>query len=92
MLRLFYLGGASMNEKIVSTIVVVCASIAALFFVVKQNFELAILFLTIMFTFSNFFRARSFKEQGHVKEAKWMNGMAIFFGISAVIVLIIVLT
>jgi len=81
-----------MNEKIVSTILVACSSLAALFFVIKQNFELAILFLTIMFTFTNFFRSRSFKEQGYDKEAKWMKAMAIFFGISSIIVFIIVLT
>lgn len=81
-----------MNEKIVSTILVVCSSLAALFFVIKQNFELAILFLTIMFTFSNFFRSRSFKEQGYIKEANWMKKMSIFFGISSIIVFIIVLT
>jgi hypothetical protein len=81
-----------MNEKIVSTILVACSSLAALFFVIKQNFELAILFLTIMFTFTNFFRARSFKEQGYVKEAKWMKAMSIFFGISSILVLVIVLT
>ena len=81
-----------MNEKIVSTILVAFSSLAALFFVVKQNFELAILFLTIMFTFSNFFRARSFKEQGYVKEAKWMKSMSIFFGICSILVLILVLT
>ena len=81
-----------MNEKIVSTILVACSSLAALFFVIKQNFELAILFLTIMFTFSNFFRARSFKEQGYIKEAKWMKSMSIFFGISSILVLVIVLT
>ena len=81
-----------MNEKIVSTILVACSSLAALFFVVKQNFELAILFLTIMFTFSNFFRARSFKEQGYVKESKWMKTMSIFFGICSILVLIVILT
>ena len=81
-----------MNEKIVSTILVACSSLAAVFFVIKQNFELAIFFLTIMFTFSNFFRARSFKDQGYVKEAKWMKSMSIFFGICSIIVLIIVIT
>lgn len=81
-----------MNEKIVSTILVAISSIAALFFVVQKNFELAILFLTLMFTFSNFFRARAFKEKGYIKEAKWMKVMSIFFGISSILVLWIVLT
>ena len=81
-----------MNEKIVSTVLVACSSLAALFFVIKQNFELAILFLTIMFTFSNFFRARSFKEQGYIKESKWMKAMSIFFGICSILILIIVVS
>jgi hypothetical protein len=81
-----------MNEKLISTILVVCCSIAALFFVVKQNFDFAIFFLTLMFTFSNFFRAKTFKQQGYEKEAKWMKGMSIFFGICAVLMLILILT
>jgi choline-glycine betaine transporter len=80
-----------MNNKIVSTILVACASLLALFFVIKQNFELAVLFLTIMFTFSNFFRSRSFKEQGYEKESKWMKSMAIFFGICSILILIVII-
>ena len=81
-----------MNEKILSTILVACSSLAALFFVIKQNFEFAIFFLTLMFTFSNFFRAKSFKEQGYIKESGWMKKMSIFFGICTILVLIVILT
>ena len=81
-----------MNNKVISTILVAGSSFAALFFVIKQNFELAILFLTLMFTFTNFFRARTFKEQGYIKESGWMKKMAIFFGICTVVVLIVLLT
>lgn len=81
-----------MNEKVLSTILVGISSIAAIYFVIKQNFELAVLFLTIMFACSNFFRYRSFKSEGHIKEAKWMRGLAIFFSIATVIIFYIVIT
>ncbi len=80
-----------MNEKKISIALVALSSITAFYFVIKQNFEMAILFLTIMFTFTNFFRARSFKADGYVKESKWMKAMSIFFGISSILILIIVL-
>lgn len=81
-----------MNEKVLSTILVAISSLAALFFVIKQNFELAVLCLTIMFTCSNYFRYRSFKSEGYIKEAKWMRSLAIFFGIATILVLYIVIT
>jgi len=56
------------------------------------NFNFAVLAMTIMFAVSNGFRAKSFKEQGYVKEAKWMKYMAIFFSIASIVVLIIILT
>jgi len=56
------------------------------------NFNFAVLAMTIMFAVSNGFRAKSFKEQGYVKEAKWMKYMAIFFSIASIVVLFIILT
>ncbi|MEK4230976.1 hypothetical protein [Solibacillus sp. FSL H8-0538] len=81
-----------MNEKIVSTVLVVGASLTALFFVVKQNFELAVFALTIMFALSNFFRFRSFKEKGYEKEAKWMKYMSLFFAVASAFVLYIIIS
>ena len=79
-----------MNEKIISTILVACASLTALFFVVKNNWEAAIAALTIMFTLTNFSRSRRFKEQGYEKEAKWMKTMSIIFAILSVLTLYVV--
>lgn len=59
-------------EKAISLVLVAAASLSALFFIVKQNMEAAILSMTIMFTLTNFFRSRTFKEKGHEKESKWM--------------------
>ncbi|WP_107943342.1 MULTISPECIES: hypothetical protein [Metasolibacillus] len=81
-----------MNEKVISMLLVIASSALAIFFIIKQNFNLAVLFLTVMFTFSNFFRYRSFMRQGYVKEAKWMRNLAIFFGLATVVVVFILVT
>lgn len=81
-----------MNEKLVSLVLISCASLAAVFFVIKQNMELAIFCLTVMFTLTNFFRSRNFAAQGYEKEAKWMKKMSIFFAILSLIALYVVLT
>ncbi|AVK95241.1 hypothetical protein FCT18_13240 [Lysinibacillus sphaericus] len=81
-----------MNTKWVSSILVAIFSIAAIVCIIIGNFNLAVLAMTIMFALSNGFRAKSFKEQGYVKEAKWMKYMAIFFSIASIAVLIIIFT
>lgn len=81
-----------MNKKWVSSILVAFFSIAAIVFVVKGNFDFAVLAMTVMFALSNGFRAKSFKEQGYTKEAKWMQYMSIFFSIASVVVLAVILT
>lgn len=77
-------------EKAISLVLVAAASLSALFFIVKQNMEAAILSMTIMFTLTNFFRSRTFKEKGHEKEAKWMRKMSITFAILSVVVLFVI--
>ena len=81
-----------MNEKIVSMILVTISSLLALYFVIVGNFELSVLFLTLMFTLTNFFRYRSFMQQGMKKEAKWMRNTSVLFAALAVIVLVVVIT
>ncbi|KOS67013.1 aspartyl/asparaginyl-tRNA synthetase [Lysinibacillus contaminans] len=81
-----------MNTKWIPSILVAFFSIAAIVFVVKGNFDFAVLAMTVMFAMSNGFRAKSFKEQGYIKEAKWMRYMAVFFGIASVAVLAIITT
>lgn len=78
-----------MNEKFISIVLVAATSLGALFFMVKNNIDLAVFFLTLMFTFSNFFRWRSSKQQGLEKETKWMKKMTITFLILTCITLII---
>lgn len=81
-----------MNEKIISVVLVTISSLLALYFVIVGNFELAVLFLTIMFIFTNFFRYRSFKQKGMEREAKWMRNTSFFFALLALIVLYTVVT
>ena len=52
--------------------------------------EAAILAMTIMFTFTNFYRSRTFKEKGHEKEAKWMRTMSIVFAVLSAVVLFVI--
>ena len=81
-----------MNGKVISLILVAISSLLALYFVIIGNFELAVLFLTIMFTLTNFFRYRSFMQQGMEKEAKWMRNTSVLFGVLALIVFVVVIT
>jgi hypothetical protein len=78
-------------EKSISLLLVAATSFSALFFIIKQNMEAAILSMTIMFTLTNYFRSRTFKEKGHEKESKWMKKMSITFAILSVIVLYVII-
>lgn len=81
-----------MNKNWISSILVALLSITAIVFVIKGNFDFAVLAMTIMFALSNGFRAKSFKEQGYTKEAKWMQYMAVFFSIASLVVLAVIVT
>lgn len=78
-------------EKTISLVLVAASSLSALFFIIKQNMDAAILSMTIMFTITNLFRSRTFKQKGHDKEAKWMQKMSMIFAILSVLVVIVML-
>ncbi|MCH7323651.1 MULTISPECIES: hypothetical protein [Solibacillus] len=78
-------------ERMISLVLVAASSLSALFFIIKQNMDAAILSMTIMFTITNFFRSRTFKEKGHDKEANWMRKMSMIFAILSVLVVVIML-
>ncbi|MEK4701435.1 hypothetical protein MKX47_18080 [Solibacillus sp. FSL R7-0668] len=78
-------------EKAISLVLVAALSLSALFFIIKQNMDAAILSMTLMFTLTNFFRSRTFKEKGHDKEANWMRKMSIIFAVLSVLVAIVML-
>lgn len=57
-------------------------ALAALYSIIRLALMEAVLWMTALFTVTNGFRAKSFKEQGLVRESKWMLGMSLFFGIA----------
>lgn len=81
-----------MSSKWISSIVVVVASVLAIVLMVLQKYNWSILAMTIMFAVSNSFRAKTFKEQGYEREAKWMQWMGLFFTIASVVVLFVIIT
>lgn len=74
-------------EKWLPIVIVAISSVLALYFIIVKNFHVAILLLTLMFTFSNFFRYRSFMRQGYVKEAQWMKWLSLFFAGATIVVI-----
>lgn len=85
-----------MSEKLPSRmrnwffgIPVVVSSALAIYFVIQGSLNLAVLFMTLVFVFTNSYRAITFKERGMDKEAKWMKGMAVFFAVAFIGVLVL---
>lgn len=81
-----------MNNKVLLFVLITITSLAAIFFVIKQNMELAIFCLTILMTLTNYFRSRNFAAQGYEKESKTMKRMSIFFALMSLVILYIILT
>lgn len=80
-----------MQFKWVSGIAIVVAALASLYFIVKSNLNYAVLAMLALFTMTNGFRAKSFRDQGFERQSKWMAGMSVFFGISFLGVLLYIL-
>lgn len=62
-------------------------SILAVIFLFMGYMDIAVLFMTVLFVLTNTFRYRQMKAQGMDREAKWMMGMAVIFGILFFVVL-----
>lgn len=62
-------------------------SILAVVFLIMGYMDVAVLFMTVLFVTTNTFRYRQMKAQGMDREAKWMMGMAVIFGILFFVVL-----
>lgn len=80
-----------MNRNWIAGLLIAAVSLAAIFFIIKGNLNLAVLFMTALFALSNGFRAISFKEKGFEREAKWMKWMSIFFSATFVVLFVIIL-
>ena len=77
-------------EKTITMLAVIVTSLLSVWFIIRGNFELAVLFLTLMFTCTNFTRYRSAQRQGLEKEAKWMRGSMLVFAVLFILVLVFV--
>ena len=80
-----------MNMRLVQGIGIALLSITALTFLIFGHLEVAVLFMTLLFVLTNSFRYRHMKSQGMHREAKWMLGMAIIFGLLFFVVLATIL-
>lgn len=78
-----------MNERVISITLIVLSSVLALVFMFMNKLNVAVLFMTLLFMFSNFFRYRSFKEKGMEKESKWMLVSAGIFAVLFFVVLFV---
>lgn len=76
-----------MNPKIIQGVLILLLAITAIAFLFMGSMEIAVLFMTLLFVLTNTFRYRQMKERGMHREAKWMKGMAIIFGILFFVVL-----
>jgi len=67
---------------------IVAAALASVYFIIKLDLNNSVLSMVALFSLTNGARAKSFREQGMVRESKWMLWMSIFFGGAFVVLLI----
>ncbi|WOV87115.1 hypothetical protein QWT69_14810 [Sporosarcina oncorhynchi] len=79
-----------MNLKKIFMASIILFAVIALVFVFLAKFNLAILAMMALFTLTNASRANSFKDQGHVREARWMRYLSIVFAFAFVVVFILI--
>lgn len=77
-----------MQVKWLFGIGIVAAAVASLFFIIKLEFNYAVLAMVALFSMTNGARARSFRNQGMERESKWMRWMSMFFGVAFIVLLI----
>lgn len=76
-----------MSSKVLKGTGIASLSILAVVFLIMGYMDIAVLFMTVLFVMTNTFRYRQMKAQGMDREAKWMMGMAVIFGILFFVVL-----
>ncbi|MGO1060454.1 hypothetical protein ACTL32_15060 [Planococcus sp. FY231025] len=79
-----------LNNKLLLGVLIAFLSITSLTFLIMGNLDMAVLLMTLLFVLTNSFRYRQMKARGMDREAKWMLGMAIIFGILFFVVLAMV--
>lgn len=79
-----------LNRKWLQAILILGLSGISIAFLIAGNLEVAVLFMTLLFVCTNAFRYVQMKEEGLVREARWMGGMSILFAVLFIIVLVAV--
>ena len=77
-----------MQTKWLFGIGIAAAALASIYFIIKLDLNNAVLSMVGLFSLTNGARAKSFREQGMVRESKWMLWMS-FFSVGAFVVLLI---
>lgn len=73
--------GMSKNKRWLFGIGIAVVFILTLVFIVRQAMHAAALSMALLFVLTNTARAAGFRERGMMREAKWMNLLAGFFGL-----------
>jgi threonine/homoserine/homoserine lactone efflux protein len=81
-----------MQAKWLFGIGIIVAAIASLYFIIKLDFNYAVLAMVALLSMTNGVRAKSFRDQGMERESKWMRWMSILFGASFIVLLVYILT
>ncbi|WOV83964.1 hypothetical protein PGH26_13990 [Sporosarcina jeotgali] len=76
-----------MNSKWIYGISIVLAGAFSLYFIVKLDLQNALIGMIALFALTNSARARQFKSQGMIREARWMQGLSTLFAIALAVVL-----
>lgn len=78
-----------MNSKWLFGIGIAVAVIFSVYFVIQLNLNMAILSMVGLFALTNGLRAKTFHDQGHMRESKWMRWAAFFFCFIFVVLIVV---
>ena len=76
-----------MNNKVIQGTLIASLSIASIILLFTGYMGIAALLMTVLFFLTNRYRYKQMKAQGMEREAKWMFGMTVIFGILFFVVL-----
>ncbi|MGN7410099.1 MULTISPECIES: hypothetical protein [unclassified Sporosarcina] len=76
-----------MNSKWIYGIGIVLAGAFSLYFIIKLDLQNALIGMVALFALTNSARARQFKNQGMIRESRWMQGLSMLFAIALAVIL-----
>ena len=77
-----------MQAKWLFGIGIAAAAIASIYYIIKLDLNYAVLSMVALFSLTNGARSKSFRDQGMLRESKWMLWMSLFFGAAFIVLLI----